>query len=205
MLRTALGSSIAAWLDDPAVIEVMLNPDGRLWVDRLAEGIGGHRRAAVAGGRRTHRPPGRTPCRRRGSCRAPRASRPSCRKAANASKACCRPWSPHRPLPSASPRSRCSHSTTIPRPGSCRRLRPRRCARRSRTARNILVAGGTGDRQDHAGQCAAGRGRQDRRPRRPDRGHARTAMRRAEPRRHADQGRRGLAVRSRALLAAAAP
>jgi type IV secretion system protein VirB11 len=39
MLRTALGSSIAAWLDDPAVIEVMLNPDGRLWVDRLGEGI----------------------------------------------------------------------------------------------------------------------------------------------------------------------
>ncbi|MBC7042256.1 Flp pilus assembly complex ATPase component TadA, partial [Salmonella enterica subsp. enterica serovar Enteritidis] len=28
-----------AWLDDPAVIEVMLNPDGRLWVDRLGEGI----------------------------------------------------------------------------------------------------------------------------------------------------------------------
>ena len=39
MLRTALGPSIAVWLDDPAVIEVMLNPDGRLWVDRLGEGI----------------------------------------------------------------------------------------------------------------------------------------------------------------------
>ena len=39
MLRTALGTSIAAWLDDPAVIEVMLNPDGRLWLDRLGEGI----------------------------------------------------------------------------------------------------------------------------------------------------------------------
>lgn len=39
MLRTALGPSIAAWLDDPAIIEVMLNPDGRLWVDRLGEGI----------------------------------------------------------------------------------------------------------------------------------------------------------------------
>lgn len=39
MLRTALGASIAAWLDDPAVIEVMLNPDGRLWVDRLGAGI----------------------------------------------------------------------------------------------------------------------------------------------------------------------
>lgn len=39
MLRTALGSSIAAWLEDPATIEVMLNPDGRLWIDRLGEGI----------------------------------------------------------------------------------------------------------------------------------------------------------------------
>ena len=39
MLRTALGPSIAAWLDDPTVIEVMLNPDGRLWLDRLGEGI----------------------------------------------------------------------------------------------------------------------------------------------------------------------
>ena len=39
MLRTALGPSIAAWLDDPAIIEVMLNPDGRLWLDRLGDGI----------------------------------------------------------------------------------------------------------------------------------------------------------------------
>ena len=39
MLRTALGSAIADWLDDPVVIEVMLNPDGRLWIDRLGAGI----------------------------------------------------------------------------------------------------------------------------------------------------------------------
>ncbi|MGE0773739.1 MAG: P-type conjugative transfer ATPase TrbB [Sphingomonadaceae bacterium] len=39
MLRTALGPSIAAWLADPAIVEVMLNPDGRLWVDRLGEGL----------------------------------------------------------------------------------------------------------------------------------------------------------------------
>lgn len=39
MLRTALGPSIAAWLDDPAIVEVMLNPDGRLWVDRLGSGL----------------------------------------------------------------------------------------------------------------------------------------------------------------------
>jgi len=39
MLRTALGPAIALWLEDPAVVEVMLNPDGRLWVDRLTEGL----------------------------------------------------------------------------------------------------------------------------------------------------------------------
>ena len=39
MLRTALGSAIADWLDDPVVIEVMLNPDWRLWIDRLGKGI----------------------------------------------------------------------------------------------------------------------------------------------------------------------
>lgn len=39
MLRTALGKAIAVWLDDPAIIEVLLNPDGRLWVDRLTEGL----------------------------------------------------------------------------------------------------------------------------------------------------------------------
>jgi type IV secretion system protein TrbB len=39
MLRTALGPAIAGFLDDPAVVEVMLNPDGRLWLDRLSGGL----------------------------------------------------------------------------------------------------------------------------------------------------------------------
>lgn len=39
MLRTALGAAITRFLDDPAIIEVMLNPDGRIWVDRLREGL----------------------------------------------------------------------------------------------------------------------------------------------------------------------
>ncbi len=34
MLRTALGPAIATFLEDAAVVEVMLNPDGRLWIDR---------------------------------------------------------------------------------------------------------------------------------------------------------------------------
>gem|GEM_PF-5481815 len=39
MLRAALGPAIAGFLDDPAGIEVMLNPDGRLWLDRLSGGL----------------------------------------------------------------------------------------------------------------------------------------------------------------------
>lgn len=39
MLRTALGSAIAGFLEDPSVVEVMLNPDGRLWIDRLSSGL----------------------------------------------------------------------------------------------------------------------------------------------------------------------
>ena len=39
MLRTALGPHVSAWLDDPSVVEIMLNPDGCLWVDRLKEGL----------------------------------------------------------------------------------------------------------------------------------------------------------------------
>src|SRR5439155_18167576 len=39
MLRSALGPAIAGFLEDPAIVEVMLNPDGRLWIDRLSSGL----------------------------------------------------------------------------------------------------------------------------------------------------------------------
>src|ERR1700754_553695 len=38
MLRTAFGPTIAAALADPTVIEVMVNPDGKLWIERAAVG-----------------------------------------------------------------------------------------------------------------------------------------------------------------------
>ena len=38
MLRTAMGPAIAAALADPLVIEVMVNPDGALRLDRLGKG-----------------------------------------------------------------------------------------------------------------------------------------------------------------------
>jgi type IV secretion system protein TrbB len=39
MLRSALGPAIAQFLEQDQVVEVMLNPDGRLWVDRLSTGL----------------------------------------------------------------------------------------------------------------------------------------------------------------------
>src|SRR6202521_2972273 len=39
MLRTALGPAINGWLEDPTIVEVMINPAGRLWIDRLAGGL----------------------------------------------------------------------------------------------------------------------------------------------------------------------
>ena len=53
MLRTALGPAIAGFLGDASVVEVMLNPDGRLWVDRLSGGLSdtGERLSAADGER----------------------------------------------------------------------------------------------------------------------------------------------------------
>jgi type IV secretion system protein TrbB len=39
MLRTALGPAIARFLEDASGVEVMLNSDGRIWIDRLSEGL----------------------------------------------------------------------------------------------------------------------------------------------------------------------
>ncbi len=38
MLKTAMGSTIASALADPVVIEIMLNPDGQLWLERHGKG-----------------------------------------------------------------------------------------------------------------------------------------------------------------------
>ncbi|WP_426413440.1 P-type conjugative transfer ATPase TrbB [Bradyrhizobium ganzhouense] len=38
MLRTAMGPAIALALEEPDVVEVMVNPDGRLWLDRHGTG-----------------------------------------------------------------------------------------------------------------------------------------------------------------------
>lgn len=38
MLRTAMGDAIADAILDPLVVEIMVNPDGTLWLDRLGQG-----------------------------------------------------------------------------------------------------------------------------------------------------------------------
>ncbi len=38
-LRRELGQEIMAWLDDPNVIDLMANPDGRVWLDTLDRGM----------------------------------------------------------------------------------------------------------------------------------------------------------------------
>ena len=39
MLRTALGPHLGALLSYDSVVELMHNPDGRIWVDRLKSGM----------------------------------------------------------------------------------------------------------------------------------------------------------------------
>jgi P-type conjugative transfer ATPase TrbB len=38
MLATALGPAVTSYLNDPSVVELMLNPDGKIWIDQLGKG-----------------------------------------------------------------------------------------------------------------------------------------------------------------------
>ena len=117
MLRTAFGPGIAAWLEDPAVVEVMLNPDGRLWIDRLAEGLADTGQLlAFSDGERIIRLVAHhvgaevhadRPC---VSAELP--------ETGEASRVCCHPSSPPRPSRSASPPSLSSRWRTMSPPGS---------------------------------------------------------------------------------------
>lgn len=142
MLRTALGSAIAGWLDDASVGEVMLNPDGRLWIDRLAGGLEdtGERLSAADGERII-----RLVAHHVGAEIHPGSPRLSAELPGRGSdsRACCPQSWPGPPSRSAVPLSRCSRSATTWMPASCPALRPGRSAPRSATARNVLVAGGT--------------------------------------------------------------
>ncbi len=159
MLRTALGPAIAQLLEDPAVVEVMLNPDGRLWVDRLSEGLSdtGERLSAADGERIV-----RLVAHHVGAevhARSPRA-RPSCPRAGRGSRACCRPWSPPRPCHTQAgqhrvqPRRLCGGGHHVCRSGF-EPTRGRFLPRQHPCRRRHL------DRQDHADQRALGRSCQE--------------------------------------------
>jgi hypothetical protein len=85
MLRTALGPAITAWLEDTNIVEVMLNPDGSLWVDRLSEGLptpaNNFRRPTASGLFAWSRITSGSKC-----MPGPHASQPSCRKPASGSR-----------------------------------------------------------------------------------------------------------------------
>ena len=147
MLRTAMGPAIAAALADPRVIEVMVNPDGALRLDRLGEG-------RVDTGVRS------IPPRSSGSSAWSRAMRatevhaaapivsaelpPHARAPASGSKACCRRSSL---APCFSIRKPAARIYTLDDYVDRRhhdRRRPRGCCSRAVVERrNILVAGGT--------------------------------------------------------------
>ena len=38
-LRREMGDDIRRAMDDPTVIEIMLNPDGRVWIDKIGSGM----------------------------------------------------------------------------------------------------------------------------------------------------------------------
>ncbi|RAN36341.1 P-type conjugative transfer ATPase TrbB [Hyphomonas pacifica] len=38
MLKTAMGPAVVEALDDPAIVEVMVNPDGKIWIDAHGDG-----------------------------------------------------------------------------------------------------------------------------------------------------------------------
>jgi hypothetical protein len=118
MLRTALGPAIAAWLEDPGVIKVMLNPDGRIWIDRLADGLADTGEwLAPADGERIirlvahHVGPRSIPV--------THASPLNCPKQASVLKACFRQSSRRPPSPSASRRSPSSRLRITSPPESC--------------------------------------------------------------------------------------
>ena len=182
----------------------MLNPDGRLWIDRLSGGLVGYRRTPVAppmasasfGWSRTMSAPRFMPVAPRVSAELPETGERfegllppvvaapafAIRKPAVAVFTLDDYVAAGIMTSEQAEALRAAVADAQEHPGRRRHL----------------------DRQDHADQRAAGRGRQDRRSRRADRGYARAAVHGAEPRGAAHQGRRGLAVRSRPLVAAPA-
>ncbi|EIM72245.1 P-type conjugative transfer ATPase TrbB [Nitratireductor aquibiodomus RA22] len=202
MLRTALGPAIATFLEDPGVLEVMLNPDGRLWIDRLSEGLsdtGEHlssedgeriiRLVAHHVGAEVHTASPRVSAELPGTGERFEGLLP-----------------PIVAAPAFAIRKPAVAVFTLDDyvAAGIMTAEQASAAGRRRSARQHPRRRRHLHRQDDADQRSSGRGRENRRPRRHHRGHARAAVCRTQPRRHADEGRRRLALRSRPFVASPA-
>ncbi len=171
MLRTALGPAIAGFLEDPSIAEVMLNPDGRLWIDRLAGGLEdtGHSMSAADGERIV-----RLVAHHVGAEVHPGHPRVSAELPGTGER-----FEGLLPPVVAAPAFAIRKPAVavftlndyvavgIMTDGQARVLREAVAARK-----NILVAGGTSSGKTHAHQCAARRDRRHKRSRRLDRRYA---------------------------------
>lgn len=194
------GPLTAAALEDPDVVEVMLNPDRTLWVDRLSSGrapMGVELSEVRTASESSALSP---PTLAQKSIAASRYCPPNCPKPANASRVSCRPPRQGRlalrkralgviPLE----RYVIDGMTSAQAGCSCRARAAERPDRRRHQ-----------QRQDHARQCAAGRDRRHGRPRAGARRHGGTAMRGPRPRSVAHPRRRGVDDRACALVHAPA-
>jgi len=204
MLRAALGPAIARLLEDPSVVEVMLNPDGRLWIDRLFEGLSDTGERLLSRRWRAHRSSGRAPCRRRGAD--PRTARIS--RTSRDGERFARVLPPVVSAPAFAIRKPAVAVFTledyvaagIMAEGQAEALRVGVATRA-----NILVAGGTSTGKTTLTNALPAEVAKTEDRAGHHRGHARAAMHRAQPRCHANQVWRRIALRTGSLVAAPAP
>ena len=138
-----MGPDIAGWLEDPAVVEVMLNPDGRLWVDRLSSGLAdtGERLSPEDGER--DRSPGRPTMSALRSTPARPGSPQSCPRRASGSRACCRQWRSRRPFAIRKPAVAVFTLADYAAAEIMTAVQAEALRRAVADRKNILVAGGT--------------------------------------------------------------
>ena len=196
------GRTSAGYLEDPDIVEVMLNPDGRLWIDRLSSGLEDTgRRIPVADGERIVRLVAHH-VGAEAHAGSPRVSA-ELPETGERFEGLLPPVVDGAGLRDQETGRRGVHARRLRRLRHHDRGAGRDAQDRRRRALERAGRGRHLDRQDDIGQCPAARSGGDRRPGRADRGHARIAMRGAEPGCDAHQGRRRVADRSGALLAPA--
>ena len=90
MLRTAMGPEVSGALGNPHILEVTVNPDGRLWLDHAIQGRVDTGICLAPAAVERDRPPRRQPGGRASWPRPSDRERRAARHGASASRACCR-------------------------------------------------------------------------------------------------------------------